>query len=101
LQSNKHYKPLNYKKMNKKLFQRNLGGKERIIRLVIALLALSAWYFGVVAGVAAIIVGVIAIMLIGTSAAASCPMHSMTGINTMSQKERDELDTKGISYQKK
>jgi hypothetical protein len=37
-------------------------------------------------------------MLIGTSAAASCPLNSVTNINTMSQKEREEHDAKGISY---
>jgi hypothetical protein len=87
--------------MSKKLFQRNLGRTDRIIRLVIGILALGAWYFGVVAGTIAIIVGIVAIMLIGTSAAASCPLNSVVNINTMSQKEREEYDAKGISYQKK
>jgi len=75
--------------MSKKLFQRNLGRTDRIIRLIIGVLALGAWYFGAVAGTIAVIVGIAAIMLIGTSAAA------------MSQKEREENDAKGISYQKK
>jgi hypothetical protein len=87
--------------MSRKLFQRNLGRYDRIIRFVIGVAALEAWYFGVVAGTIAIVVGVAAIMLIGTSAAASCPLNSVANINTMSQKEKDEMDAKGISYQKK
>jgi hypothetical protein len=87
--------------MSRKLFQRNLGRYDRIIRFVIGVAALGAWYFGVVAGTIAIVVGVAAIMLIGTSAAASCPLNSVANINTMSQKEKDEMDAKGISYQKK
>jgi hypothetical protein len=39
-------------------------------------------------------------MLIGTSAAASCPINSVAKINTMSQKEKDEMEVKGITYQK-
>jgi hypothetical protein len=87
--------------MSKKLFRRNLGRTDRIIRLIIGVLALGAWYFGAVAGTIAIVIGVVAIMLIGTSASASCPLNSVTNINTMSQKEREEHDAKGISYQKK
>jgi len=68
---------------------------------MIGIAALGAWYFGVVAGTTAIVIGVAAIMLIGTSAAASCPLNSVANINTMSQKEKDEMDAKGISYQKK
>ncbi|MFN8844962.1 MAG: DUF2892 domain-containing protein [Chryseotalea sp.] len=80
---------------------RNLGQNDRIIRFIIGVVALGAWYFGVVAGTIAVISGVVAIMLIGTSAAASCPLNSVANINTMSQKEREEHDAKGISYQKK
>jgi hypothetical protein len=87
--------------MSRKLFQRNLGRYDRIIRFVIGISALGAWYFGAVAGTIAIVIGVAAIMLIGTSAAASCPLNSVANINTMSQKEKDEMDAKGISYQKK
>ncbi|MCZ8023415.1 MAG: DUF2892 domain-containing protein [Chryseotalea sp.] len=87
--------------MSKKLFMRNLGQNDRIIRFIIGVVALGAWYFGVVAGTIAVISGVVAIMLIGTSAAASCPLNSVANINTMSQKEREEHDAKGISYQKK
>jgi len=87
--------------MSRKLFQRNLGRNDRIIRFMIGIAALGAWYFGAVAGTIAIVIGVAAIMLIGTSAAASCPLNSVANINTMSQKEKDEMDAKGISYQKK
>jgi hypothetical protein len=86
--------------MSKKLFLRNLGRKDRIIRFVIGVAALGAWYFGDVAGTIAIVIGIAAIMLIGTSAAASCPINSVAKINTMSQKEKDEMEVKGITYQK-
>ena len=87
--------------MSRKLFQRNLGRYDRIIRFVIGVAALGAWYFGAVAGTIAIVIGIAAFMLIGTSAAASCPLNSMANINTISQKEKDQMDAKGISYQKK
>ena len=87
--------------MSRKLFQRNLGRYDRIIRFVIGVAALGAWYFGAVAGTIAIVIGIAAFMLIGTAAAASCPLNSMANINTISQKEKDQMDAKGISYQKK
>jgi len=92
---------LKSKNMSRKLFQRNLGRYDRIIRFVIGVAALGAWYFGAVAGTIAIVIGIAAFMLIGTSAAASCPLNSMANINTISQKEKDQMDAKGISYQKK
>jgi hypothetical protein len=85
--------------MRKQLFPRNLGKKDRIIRFSIGVLVLGAWYFGAVAGTIAIVLGVAAIMLIGTSAAATCPLNTMANINTMSQKEKKELEAKGIPYQ--
>jgi hypothetical protein len=92
---------LKSKNMSRKLFQRNLGRYDRIIRFVIGVAALGAWYFGAVAGTIAIVIGIAAFMLIGTAAAASCPLNSMANINTISQKEKDQMDAKGISYQKK
>lgn len=87
--------------MKNKMFQRNLGKNDRIIRLFIGFVVLGAWYFGAIAGTIAIILGVVALMLIGTSAAASCPLNSVANINTITEKEKKELDEKGISYQKK
>ncbi len=84
-----------------KLFQKNLGRTDRVIRVIIGLAAIGAWYFGAIAGVAAVISGIVAIMLIGTSATASCPLNAAANINTMTQKEKRELDAKGISYQQK
>ena len=87
--------------MQKKVFSRNLGKKDRIIRFVIGVLVLGSWYFGAVAGTIAILLGVAAIMLIGTAAAATCPLNTIANINTLSQEEKKELDAKGIPYQKK
>jgi predicted phage tail protein len=86
--------------MKNKLFQRNLGRTDRIIRAVIGIIAIGAWYFGALAGIAAIIAGVVAIMLLGTSATASCPLNSVANLNTMTEEEKKKLDEKGISYQK-
>ncbi len=65
--------------------KRNLGRTERIIRVVIGVAALASWYFGAVAGTVGIVTGVVAIMLLGTSAAAHCPLHQAVGINSLSK----------------
>lgn len=70
--------------------KRNLGKAERIVRVLIALAALASWYFGAVAGVLGVVAGVVAVMMLGTSAAASCPLHQAVGLNTMSKAEQDE-----------
>jgi hypothetical protein len=71
--------------MKNKLFQRNLGRTDRIIRAVIGIIAIGAWYFGALAGIAA---------------TASCPLNSVANLNTMTEEEKKKLDEKGISYQK-
>ncbi len=78
--------------------KRNLGRGERVIRVLIAIVAMASWFFGAVAGTVGILVGVVAIALLGTSAAASCPLHQVMGINTVSAKEKKERDAAGISY---
>ena len=73
---------------------KNLGRTERILRVVIAILAIGAWYFGYVAGALAVVAGVVAIAFLGTAATASCPLHHVAGINTMSAKEKAALKEK-------
>ncbi len=70
-----------------KLMNKNVGGIDRIGRIVIGLLVLVAggailaevWELGVVAGAVAVLLGVI---LLVTGTTQKCPINEAAGINT-------------------
>jgi len=80
-------------------FSRNLGKKDRAIRMVIALVVLASWAFGAISGTVGIVLGVLAIMILGTAASARCGVTYWMNACTISEKEKTELDKKGITYE--
>ncbi len=80
-------------------FRRNIGIEDRMIRTVVAVAILLAWIFGVVAGVVGTILGILAIMILGTAASARCGVTYWMKANTMGQAEKNSLDKKHICYE--
>lgn len=81
------------------MFNRNIGIEDRVIRTVIAIAVLISWFFGLIAGVAGTILGVLAIMILGTAASARCGVTYWMNANTMREAEKKRLDDKNISYE--
>ena len=69
-------------------FKRNIGIKNRVIRTVIAVAVLISWSFGEIGGVVGTVLGVLAIMILGTAAYARCGVTYWMNANTMSEKEK-------------
>ena len=90
---NRFFKGLSY------TFNRNLGTTDRIIRTLLAVGALVAWYFGTIPGVIGTIVAVFSVMILGTAATARCGVTYWMDANTMSTEEKKALDAKGIKYE--
>lgn len=61
---------------------RNMGGIDRIIRLIVALVVAGLIITGVVQGVLAIILGVLAAIFVLTSAIGFCPLYAPFGLRT-------------------
>ncbi len=80
-------------------FRRNIGKTDRIIRTCIALFFLGLWYLEVVTGLAAVFIGIYAIMILVTAAFARCGITYWLDVNTMSEAEKRALDAKGIQYE--
>jgi hypothetical protein len=78
------------------VFRRNLGWKDRLIRVALVLGMVTAWYFGYMSGILLTIGGIVALLLLGTAASGSCPADYLLKINTMSEKEKARLRKKGI-----
>ena len=80
-------------------FHRNLGWKDRMIRTISALAALVAWTLGAITGVLGVMLGILALMVLGTAVISRCSITYMIQANTMSAGEKAELDTRGIKYE--
>lgn len=63
--------------------QKNMGPLDRAIRVGVAIAAGGLILTGVVQGVLAIILAVVAIMFLLTSAVSFCPMYKPLGLTTM------------------
>lgn len=61
---------------------KNMGFIDKIIRLIIAVAIAILYFTGQISGVAAIVLGIIAIIFIATSIIGTCPLYLPFKINT-------------------
>ena len=66
---------------------KNMGGADRIIRIIAAAVFLYLYFTGTVSGVIGIILLVFGIVFILTSLIGSCPLYRIFGMNTAGKKE--------------
>ncbi|WCL49496.1 YgaP family membrane protein [Leptospira sp. GIMC2001] len=60
----------------------NMGTIDRIVRALLALIVAGLYFGGFISGTIAIVLGVIAIVLLGTSLVGSCPLYIPLKIST-------------------
>ncbi len=90
---NRFFKGLSY------TFNRNLGKADRIIRVILAMFVLVTWCFGIVSGTLGTILGIFALMILGTAATSRCGVTYWLDANTMTKAEKQNLDANGILYE--
>jgi hypothetical protein len=61
---------------------KNMGTLDRIIRLVIAVVIAVLYFTGNLSGIAAIILGILAVIFVVTSSVGFCPLYLPFGIST-------------------
>ena len=66
---------------------KNVGGSDRIVRIVVALVLGVLIYMKTLEGTAAIIAGVVALYLLVTGLLASCLFYKMVGVDTCVQEQ--------------
>lgn len=62
--------------------KRNMGGFDRVIRLSVAFVIAVLYFSGVISGILAIVLGVVAIIFALTSFISFCPAYTLFGFNT-------------------
>jgi len=65
---------------------KNMGSTDKLIRMIVALVIASLYYFGYITGTLALILLAIGIVLALTSVFNFCPLYKLVGINTCSVK---------------
>ncbi|MFD2100498.1 YgaP family membrane protein [Flagellimonas iocasae] len=60
----------------------NMGGMDRVVRLILALVVVALYYFGVISGTLATVLLVLAGIFVLTSLVSFCPLYTLFGINT-------------------
>ena len=60
----------------------NVGGFDRILRLILGVVLIALAYFGILSGTGAIIAYIVAAIAIVTGLIKFCPINALVGINT-------------------
>ena len=65
--------------------KQNMGTTDRIIRAVVGVAAVGAYFSGMVAGTWAAVALIAGVVLLGTAAIGWCPPYALLGLNTGAQ----------------
>ncbi|MFT6795295.1 MAG: hypothetical protein ACJART_000427 [Maribacter sp.] len=67
--------------------KKNMGGTDRIIRIVVALTAVALYYFNVIEGTLAYVLLALAGVFLLTSFISFCPLYTIFGVNSCKVKK--------------
>lgn len=67
--------------------EKNMGDADRVIRAVIAVVLALLLVLGVVKGAAAWVLGILAVVLLGTSVVGYCGLYKVLGICTLKRSD--------------
>lgn len=60
----------------------NMGGFDRMLRFLVAILIGALWYTGTITGVLVTVLGIVAIVFFITSLVGWCPLYTLFGFST-------------------
>ncbi|MCW8982328.1 MULTISPECIES: DUF2892 domain-containing protein [Altibacter] len=70
--------------------KKNMGGTDRMLRIVIALGILALYYFRIIEGTLGIVLLVLASIFVITSFVSFCPLYAPFGISTCKRRSQKE-----------
>ncbi len=68
--------------------KKNMGGVDKLIRLIVAAIFVALYFFGFVTGTLGIVFLVLASIFVLTSSISSCPLYLPFGINTIPKEKK-------------
>ena len=69
--------------------KKNMGTIDRVVRFLVAALIAILYFTDQISGIAAIILGVVAVVFLITSFMSSCPLYSPLKISTIKKSNKD------------
>lgn len=66
--------------------KQNMGNTDRIIRVVLAVVVAVLYFTNLISGTAAIILGILAVVLLLTSVVGFCPLYAPFKLSTVGKK---------------
>ncbi len=70
--------------------KQNMGQTDKIIRVLVALVIAALWYFNVISGTVAMILGAVAVIFVLTSLVGVCPLYLPFGLSTLRKKNESK-----------
>ena len=67
--------------------KKNMGGTDRILRIIIALIAVTLYFTNIISGTLAYVLLTLSAVFVLTSFMRFCPLYSIFGLNTCKLKE--------------
>jgi hypothetical protein len=68
--------------------KKNLNSIDRIVRILLGLVFAVLIFTGTFSGTAAIIFGILAVVLLGTSMVSFCPLYAALGLSTLKKDKK-------------
>jgi len=68
--------------------KKNMGSADKIVRVLFAIIIAILYFTNQITGAAAIVLGVIAVVLILTSVMGFCPLYSMIKLSTIKKESK-------------
>ena len=68
--------------------KRNMSGLDRGIRVILAIAIFGLYFGNVITGTVAILLGLLGVIFLLTSAALFCPLYALFGVSTCAKPEK-------------
>jgi hypothetical protein len=68
--------------------KKNMGTVDRVVRAIFAVVVAILYFSGSISGTAAVILGVLAVIMLLTSISGICPLYGPLGISTMKKEAK-------------
>jgi len=68
--------------------KKNMGIIDRVLRTILAVIVAVLYFAGQLTGIAAIVLGIFAVVFLVTSSVGFCPLYAVFGLSTMKKGEQ-------------
>jgi hypothetical protein len=68
--------------------KKNMGGTDKIVRIIIALIIVALFFTKIISGVLGIVLIIVAGVFVLTSLISFCPLYNLVGLNTCTKDEK-------------